>query len=217
MGDDSGWKQVYGDVFRKPEHLDVFAALLGSGTQLILLAVVVILAAFAGSLYIDRGAVTKAVIVGYALTSAVSGFVSGRYYRAQFFPEPSPAWIRVMALSASLIPGLVFGTLVTLNFVALGYGTTNVLSFWTITRMFIIWAFVSLPLAILGTISGRRFASKPAAPSRVNAIPRPIPTRPWYASPWFVCLVSGVLPFGSIFIETYFVFTSFWNYKFYYV
>jgi transmembrane 9 superfamily protein 3 len=32
-----------------------------------------------------------------------------------------------------------------------------------------------------------------------------------------VCLVAGVLPFGSIFIETYFVFTSFWNYKFYYV
>ena len=27
----------------------------------------------------------------------------------------------------------------------------------------------------------------------------------------------GVLPFGSIFIEMYFVFTSFWNYKFYYV
>ena len=32
-----------------------------------------------------------------------------------------------------------------------------------------------------------------------------------------VCLLSGLLPFGSIFIETYFVFTSFWNYKFYYV
>merc|ERR1719197_1126987 len=29
--------------------------------------------------------------------------------------------------------------------------------------------------------------------------------------------VGGVLPFGSIFIEMYFVFTSFWNYKFYYV
>jgi len=28
-----------------------------------------------------------------------------------------------------------------------------------------------------------------------------------------VCLAAGVLPFGSIFIETYFIFTSFWNYK----
>lgn len=32
-----------------------------------------------------------------------------------------------------------------------------------------------------------------------------------------VCLLAGLLPFGSIFIETYFIFTSFWNYKFYYV
>ena len=30
-------------------------------------------------------------------------------------------------------------------------------------------------------------------------------------------MLSGLLPFGSIFIEMYFVFTSFWNYKFYYV
>ena len=30
-------------------------------------------------------------------------------------------------------------------------------------------------------------------------------------------MLGGILPFGSIFIEMYFVFTSFWNYKFYYV
>ncbi|RDX64360.1 Transmembrane 9 superfamily member 1 [Mucuna pruriens] len=29
--------------------------------------------------------------------------------------------------------------------------------------------------------------------------------------------MGGLLPFGSIFIEMYFVFTSFWNYKVYYV
>ena len=30
-------------------------------------------------------------------------------------------------------------------------------------------------------------------------------------------ILSGVLPFGSIFIEMYFVFTSLWQYKYYYV
>ncbi len=29
--------------------------------------------------------------------------------------------------------------------------------------------------------------------------------------------LGGILPFGSIFIEMYFVFTSFWHYKYYYV
>ena len=30
-------------------------------------------------------------------------------------------------------------------------------------------------------------------------------------------MLGGILPFGSIFIEMYFVFTAFWQYKYYYV
>ena len=32
-----------------------------------------------------------------------------------------------------------------------------------------------------------------------------------------IAILGGLLPFGSIFIEMYFVFTSFWAYKVYYV
>ena len=32
-----------------------------------------------------------------------------------------------------------------------------------------------------------------------------------------VFMIIGILPFGSIFIEMYFIFTSFWAYKIYYV
>ena len=35
--------------------------------------------------------------------------------------------------------------------------------------------------------------------------------------PAVIVLAGGVLPFGSIFIEMYFIFTSFWAYKVYYV
>ena len=214
LADDYGWKQVHGDVFRRPAHLELYCALLGSGTHLLLLGLVVVLAALAGSLYVDRGAITKAVVVGYALTSAVSGFASGRLYRSFFFPEPSPAWIRVMVLTASLFPGTVFLTILGLNGVAAGYGTTNTLSLGTLAKIVAIWACVSLPLVVAGTILGRRFTGKPSLPARINAIPRPIPPRPWYAGSAVVAVLAGVLPFGSIFIETYFVFTSFWNYKF---
>jgi len=51
----------------------------------------------------------------------------------------------------------------------------------------------------------------------VNTFPRPIPLGKWYTKPWVFIPLTGILPFGSIFIEMYFVFTSFWNYKFYYV
>ena len=52
---------------------------------------------------------------------------------------------------------------------------------------------------------------------RVNAVPRPIPEKKWYMEPWVIVALGGILPFGSIFIEMYFIFTSFWAYKIYYV
>ena len=217
MGEETGWKQVYGDVFRRPQDVAFFSALVGTGTQLALLALVVIGAAFAGSLYVDRGAIVTAAIVGFALTSFISGFFSGSYYRSFFHPEPSPEWIRVMLLSATLFPATIGAALVALNAVALGYGSTSVVPFWAMAKMFAIWAAVSLPLAVCGTIAGRRFGSSAAAPLRVNPVARPIPARPWFRSAPFVCLLAGFLPFGSIFIETYFIFSSFSTYKFYYV
>jgi transmembrane 9 superfamily member 3 len=82
---------------------------------------------------------------------------------------------------------------------------------------FVLWAFISLPLNIVGTIVGRRFATAPKQPLHVNPMPRPIPLKPWFANPMALAAASGLLPFGAIFIETYFILTSFWNYKFYYV
>ena len=52
---------------------------------------------------------------------------------------------------------------------------------------------------------------------RINAVPRPIPEKKWFMEPWVIVAVGGILPFGSIFIEMYFIFTSFWAYKIYYV
>jgi transmembrane 9 superfamily protein 3 len=52
---------------------------------------------------------------------------------------------------------------------------------------------------------------------RVTQIPRQIPEKAWYLQPLLIIPLGGLLPFGSIYIEMYFVFTSFWNGKFYYV
>ena len=52
---------------------------------------------------------------------------------------------------------------------------------------------------------------------RVNAVPRPIPEKKWFMEPLIIIMLGGILPFGSIFIEMYFIFTSFWAYKIYYV
>ena len=69
----------------------------------------------------------------------------------------------------------------------------------------------------VGTVLGRNLAGQPDYPCRVNAVPRPIPEKKWFMEPAVIAALGGVLPFGSIFIEMYFIFTSFWAYKIYYV
>lgn len=49
IGEDSGWKQVHGDVFRAPENLVLFSAIVGTGWQLAFLVLGVILYAIAGN------------------------------------------------------------------------------------------------------------------------------------------------------------------------
>ena len=50
IGEDSGWKQIHGDVFRAPERLVLFSAVIGTGWQLAILILCVILYAIAGIL-----------------------------------------------------------------------------------------------------------------------------------------------------------------------
>jgi transmembrane 9 superfamily protein 3 len=207
--DESGWKQVHGDVFRAPANLMLLSALIGTGSQLLLLVLVVILLAIAGSLYMSRGAILSSFLIAYSFTSILSGYFGGRHYKRYGGTE----WKMCMALTAVLFPGVSFGIAFLVNFVAVAYQSLAAISFVSMLVVFGIWALISVPLVIFGTIVGRNTAAKDEFPCRVLATRRPIPHNPWYLSPYFLTLAGGVMPFGSIFIEMYFVFTSVWNYK----
>eukprot|EP00252_Welwitschia_mirabilis_P021821 TRINITY_DN5713_c0_g1_i1.p1 TRINITY_DN5713_c0_g1~~TRINITY_DN5713_c0_g1_i1.p1 ORF type:complete len:588 (-),score=64.12 TRINITY_DN5713_c0_g1_i1:366-2129(-) len=211
--EESGWKLVHGDVFRTPRNLMFLSALVGTGSQLAMLVLIVILLAIVGMLYIGRGAIVTTFIVCYALTSFISGYVSGGLYSR----HDGKHWIKAMVLTASLFPFTCFGIGFLLNTIAIFYGSLAAIPFGTMVVLFVMWAFISFPLSLLGTVIGRNWSGTPNNPCRVKTIPRPIPEKKWYLTPTVVSLMGGLLPFGSIFIEMYFVFTSFWNYKVYYV
>ncbi|KMT20136.1 hypothetical protein BVRB_1g001520 [Beta vulgaris subsp. vulgaris] len=213
VSEESGWKLVHGDVFRSPRYLALLTAVVGIGAQLTTLVLLVIILAIVGMLYIGRGAIVTTFIVCYALTSFISGYVSGGMYSR----NGGKSWIKTMILTASLFPFLCFGIGFILNTIAIFYGSLAAIPFGTIVVVFVIWAFISFPLALLGTVVGRNWSGSPNNPCRVKTIPRPIPEKKWYLTPSVISLMGGLLPFGSIFIEMYFVFTSFWNYKVYYV
>ncbi|KAG0692600.1 Transmembrane 9 superfamily member 3 [Chionoecetes opilio] len=53
LGDEYGWKQVHGDVFRAPSHPLAFSALIGSGCQMLTVTFLVIVLAIVGELYTE--------------------------------------------------------------------------------------------------------------------------------------------------------------------
>jgi len=213
LSEESGWKLVHGDVFRPADRLMLLSALIGTGSQLTLLLLCIILLAIVGMMYVGRGTIVTACIVCYALTSFVSGYVAAGFYSRNEGRE----WIKCMILTGTLFPGLCFVIAFSLNTIAIFYHSLAAVPFSSMVEVFLIWACVSFPLVLGGTVVGRNWAGVADNPCRVKSIPRPIPPRQWYLTPAVVAFLGGLLPFGSIFIEMYFIFTSFWNYKVYYV
>eukprot|EP00934_Nitzschia_sp_Nitz4_P006050 Nitzschia sp. Nitz4//scaffold28_size193895//184749//186929//NITZ4_001693-RA/size193895-augustus-gene-0.299-mRNA-1//1//CDS//3329546066//6040//frame0 len=231
--EDSGWKQVHGDVFRAPVYLPFFAALLGTGWQLVVLTLGVIVFAVLGPLHgavhEERGEVIQAIVICYALSSIVSGYASGKFFK-EYYPTvarrgnnegASNMWQTTMGLNVILLPTVTVVICSALNFISLMYGTINSIPFTVIVEVFLLWILVSVPLGVVGTLLGRhanKGGTATSFPCRVNAIPRPIPDDvPWYGRPESLIPLAGLLSFGSIFIELYYVLTSLWNYKFYHV
>lgn len=235
--EDSGWKQVHGDVFRAPGMLTLVAAFLGSGWQLIILTLGVIIFAtlgpIHGEVHEDRGEIEHAILCCYSLSSVVAGYASGSYFKLYTPPRrggknkgggEGSSWQLAMMLTAVLLPVIIGTSVLFLNGIALSYGTINYIPFFALVKLFLLYIFISAPLCIIGTLVGRHGKVDSGRsmngnfPCRVNAIPRPIPeTIPWYGKPTNIIPFAGLLSFGSIFIELYYVLTSLWNYKIYHV
>ncbi|KAL6265127.1 transmembrane 9 superfamily member 3 [Pogonomyrmex barbatus] len=213
LGDEYGWKQVHGDVFRPASHAMLFSALIGAGYQVTVVVLSVIIFAILGELYTERGSMLSTAIFVYAATSPINGYAGGGLYARM----GGRVWIKQMILSAFMLPLMVCGTAFFINFIAMYYHASRAIPFGSMVAVTCICIFVILPLTLVGTILGRNLAGTPDAPCRVNAVPRPIPEKKWFMEPLVIIMLGGILPFGSIFIEMYFVFTSFWAYKIYYV
>merc|ERR1712124_223934 len=54
-------------------------------------------------------------------------------------------------------------------------------------------------------------------PVKTNMVPRVIPSQAWYLNLLFTMLIGGIPPFGAVFIELFFIMSSVWLQRFYYV
>lgn len=213
LGDEYGWKQVHGDVFRPPSNPILFSALIGSGYQIGTVSILCIVITIIFDLYTERALLFSTAIFLYAAASIVNGYAGGSLYARM----KGQLWIKQLIVGAFFVPAAICSVAFLVNFISIYYGSSRSIPFTVMLSVTAICLFIILPLTAVGTVLGRNISGEPNYPCRTNAVPRPIPEKKWFMEPNVIILASGILPFGSIFIEMYFIFTSFWAYKIYYV
>ncbi|KAI6241350.1 Transmembrane 9 superfamily member [Aphelenchoides fujianensis] len=211
--DESGWKLVHADVFRPPPNAMLLVNLCGTGIQLLLMVfITIVFAAFGMLSPSSRGSLMSVAIVLYCLCGVIAGYHSGRLAKTLRVDQPRKCALR----TALLFPGLILGTGFLLNFFLIAKGSSGAVPLGTMVALAFLWLCVDLPLVFIGHHFGYR-KEKYQHPVRSNQIPRQIPEKPAYLKAVPCSLIAGILPFGAIFIELYFLMTSLYENQFYYL
>jgi hypothetical protein len=207
--EETGWKLVHADVFRFPSNVNLIAAILGNGVHLLSLIFCILVLALLGLYYSEYSynAMYTSLIIVYTLTTGISGYVSGNYYK-QFGGE---RWVNNVLLTTLIFAGPVFVIWAVLNTIAISYESSAAFQFKTIAGILALYLLVSFPLQLIGAITAKNFGKPFEAPCRTKKVPREIPPSVWYKSGFVQVFVAGFLPFSAIYIELYYVFVSIWG------
>jgi len=213
--EEAGWKLVSGDVFRTPQSPIALAVRVGSGVQIILTTLVTVFFAMIGFLSpASRGSLVTALLVLYLLLASSAGFVS--VWLSGIMMRTHNGWRGLCWRVSTYFPGIVFLVFTSINILIKHTGSTGAVPLRTFFSILTLWFLVSIPL----TFVGGYFATKMTIvdyPARTNQIPRHIPKPPLTTHPVSLFAIAGLLPFGTLFIELYFIMTSLWMGFFYYL
>jgi len=211
--EETGWKLINGDVFRFPPFANGLAALLGAGAHLLCVTLLLLICAISNCIVpTKRGAILTAMIILYACTAPIGGFVSARLYRQM----GGNAWLSNALVTATVFPIPLALVFTWVNSVALAHGSSAALPIVAVFVIIALYSLVALPLTLGGAILGRQLSSDFKAPCRTTRLPRDIPTdAPWFRTPAAQMFMAGFLPFSAIYIELHYIFASLWGHKIY--
>ncbi|XP_071715703.1 transmembrane 9 superfamily member 11-like [Rutidosis leptorrhynchoides] len=210
----SGWKLVVSDVFRVPTYPALLCVMVGDGVQILGMAIVTILFAALGFMSpASRGTLLTGMLFFYMILGILAGYVAIRMWRTVFSGDHK-GWVSVCWKVACFFPGIAFLILFVLNFLLWGSGSTGAIPFSLFVILILLWFCISVPLTLVGGYFGAK-APHIEYPVRTNQIPREIPAQKYPS--WLLVLGAGTLPFGTLFIELFFIMSSIWMGRVYYV
>uniref|UniRef100_A0A7S1ZE55 Transmembrane 9 superfamily member n=1 Tax=Trieres chinensis TaxID=1514140 RepID=A0A7S1ZE55_TRICV len=209
-----GWKLVHADVFRPPSFSPLLMSVCcGTGVQLLCMAFLTVIFAAMGFLSpANRGSLLMAQLLLYVLMGSVSGYTTARLYKT----FKGKSWQKATTCAALGFPGVVFGVFFILDILALTQGSSDAVPFATMVVLLVLWFGISTPLVFFGAYFGYK-QDAIEFPVNTSNIPRQIPDQPWFMGIPFTLIVGGILPFGSCFVELYFILSSVWMDQYYYV
>jgi len=159
----------------------------------------------------NRGGLMTALLILFAFMGVAAGYTSARFFKLMDLAD----WRQNTLWTALLFPGFCFATFFSLNLIMWHQKSSAAVPFVTLLALLVLWFGISVPLVYLGAFFGYRTETK--LPVKTMPIPRLIPEQPSYMSPLFCILVGGILPFGAVFIEVFFIMSSVWHHQYFYM
>lgn len=191
----------------------MLSVFVGSGAQLFCMISITLIFASLGFLSpANRGALMTCAIVLYVCFGIVAGYVSARIYKM----FGGLRWKTNILMTSFFVPGIVFGIFFVCNLILWGKESSGAIPFTTLLAVLALWFGVSIPLTFVGAYFG--FKKRPIEhPVRTNQIPRQVPPQSLYTKPLPGMVMGGILPFGCIFIQLFFILNSIWAHQTYYM
>ncbi|PWA41325.1 nonaspanin (TM9SF) [Artemisia annua] len=209
--DETAWKNIHGDVFRFPEHKSLFAAALGSGSQLLVLMVTILIMGVMGVFQpYTQEVYLKALVTVYAVTFIVSGYTSVSFY----CQLEGRKWMENLLLTAGLYLGPLFLTFSFTITYAVFNGDPDAFPLSSVVKLSLVWMFLAFPLLLLGGVIGKNSAFDFQAPCRTAKCPREVPRLHWYKHIIPQMILAGFFQFSVINIPLFDHLYTVWGHGF---
>ena len=201
-------------VSRRPRLSPLlFSVCIGTGVQLALMVLFTLTFALFGFLSpANRGSLITALLMLYVFMGSAGGYAASRVYKT----FKGSDWMTNTLLTALAFPGFVFAAFLVIDMSLLAVGSSGAVPLTTLLTLVVLWFGVSVPLVFGGAYCGFKKDVEPH-PVRTNQIPRLVPPQPWYMNAALTTTFGGILPFGAVSVELFFIMSAIWLHQIYYI